>query len=218
MKTKIGYMLLALVALFYSCDQEIDYPYSGKDRVHFKHYVFDSWNNSFTYYTSQILSLGLLPVEVERDTVDIIVELLGKVSDKDRTYKIMVNADSTTAETGRHYETLEEMHTFRAGLTADTLKIIINRNELSTSFRNPEDEILFLEIVESDDFSLGLTAGTTTKLIINNYLSEPEWWEDSFFGALGFFHPKKWMILNTFTDDLATYGDIPSSINYNTRT
>lgn len=206
---KIIYILsiFAVSMSIFSCNQEIDYPFMGKDRVHFQHYTYSSWYKTYTYYTSQNVSLGLLNDSITVDTLDVVIELLGNMSDEDRTYQVRINQDSTTAIEGTHYFAFDSVNVFSASQITDTLKIVINREALSTSFRNPEDEILYLEIVPTDDFEIGLEGGASMKFIINNYLSEPGWWSTNFFGALDFFHPEKWKILISFNEDFATYSD-----------
>ena len=43
-----------------SCDQEIDYPYEGKDRIYFDCFTFNSYTRIRTYTDSLTFSFGLI--------------------------------------------------------------------------------------------------------------------------------------------------------------
>lgn len=54
MKNKLIYILLAtcLGLGIMGCDQEIDYPYEGKDRIYFQCFTFNSYTQIRTYTDS----------------------------------------------------------------------------------------------------------------------------------------------------------------------
>lgn len=199
----------------YSCDQEIDYPYTGKDRIQFRHYTTD-YNSNRHYSDSLTFSFGLKPTELRIDTAKIVMEFLGKGSDKERTYKVVLIADSTTAVEGVHYEPIEELQSFRPNKLTDTLRIVVYRDQLSTSFRHPETIRIDLRLEPTEDFDLGLQGGLTKKILLNNYLSEPDWWNDN--TGLGYYHPKKWQILISFNEKYANQHSCPFNINNEGRT
>jgi hypothetical protein len=219
-------MALLLGICLPSCKQEIDYPYQGKDGIHFKHYTLD-YNRKRVYYDvygqdsgrdilGHTYSMGFLPDDVEQDTIKIPVELLGRVSDAERTYRVEVVAELTNAVEGMYYEPFSAEQKFAAAAISDTLRIVINRNSLSTSFRNPQDVILTLRIVPSDDFDTGLAGGVEMIFALANYLTEPTWWnsaEGNWQGALDYYHPLKWKILISFDPDFASYDSSPYDTN-----
>lgn len=212
----LKHFLVAVVAVvFCGCDQDIDFPYSGKDRIQFQHYTTD-WNGRRHYSDSLVFSFGLLPDSVEVDTAKVVMEFLGKGSDKERTYKVAVVADSTNAEVGVHYEAIGGTQLFRAEQQTDTLRIVVYRKNLSTSFRQPETIRIDLRLEPTDDFDLGLMGGTTKKILLNNYLSEPDWWNDN--TGLGYYHPEKWKILISFNSLYANQHTCPFNINNEGRT
>lgn len=192
------------------CDQNIDFPYTGKDRIQFQHYTVN-YQNRRVYSDSLIFSFGLRPESIAIDTAKIVVEFLGKGSDKERTYKVVVDPDSTTAVAGVHYAPINELQTFRPDKLTDTLRVIVFREKLSTSFRHPETIRLDLRLEASDDFDLGLRGGIHKKIKMNNYLSEPDWWNNN--TGLDFYHPKKWKILISFNKLYANQKTCPFDIN-----
>lgn len=197
---------LVIMIHFSSCDQSIDNFYTEKSRIQFKHYTEDTILQTIRrkYFDKNTFSFGMAAENVKEDTARIVVEFLGAVSDKDRTYTVRIVGDSTTAKEGVHYKPFLPTQLFHAGRTKDTLKIVVLRSQLSSSFTTPEDRKLVLDLEASEDFNLGLNGGVRTRLFINNYLSEPIWWKDPLRSALGFYHPKKWKILIKFN---AAYAD-----------
>ena len=181
-----------------SCKQEIDNMYKGKARIQFKYYTLD-FNKKMIFNNKSTFSFGMKNDAIIKDTAKIVVEFLGTVSDKDRTYKVSVATDSTTAVAGMHYEPINPTQVFKAGKMKDTLRIVVDRTKLSTSFKVPEDRRIALVMEPTDDFDLGMKEGLRTYLYINNYLSEPVWWKSTLrLPYIGFYHPKKWKILISF--------------------
>lgn len=201
MKRKIILTLVSILtftAFFSSCDQSIDNLYTEKSRIQFKYYTVD-YQKKMIIKNSSTFSFGMLDESILIDTAYIPVEYLGVPSDKDRVYNIRVLQDSTTAEPNVHFQPLSSTQVFRAGRLTDTIKVVVLRSSLSSSFKHPVDKRLALEMLPSDDFNLGMKDGLVTYLNINNYLSEPEWWSTPLRGNyIGFYHPKKWKILMSF--------------------
>lgn len=199
--------LLSLSFGLFSCDQDIDYAYKGKDRIHFKH--FNIVNKKKTEFNYRLCSMGLLNDTIVNDTAKVVMELLGKLSKNERTYKISVVADSTTAIEGVHYKAFNQYQTFRKNKVIDTLRIMMNRESFNPSYIEREDKILYLKLESTDDFELGLTNGHTMKLVLNNYMTEPDWWKKQQANQYGYFHIEKWKILISFSEKFATYSDLP---------
>ena len=194
--------ILVFLVILTSCNQDIDNFYDEKARVQFKYFNEVTGSDKVTrrtYFDRTTFSFGLKHETVERDTARIVVEFLGNVSNLDRSYQVRIVADSTTAVEGLHFEPISTTQIFRAGRMKDTLKVVVKRKALSSSFSNPEDKRLTLEMVPSADFNLGMKDGLRARLYINNYLSEPIWWNYSLrLPYIGFYHPKKWKILISF--------------------
>lgn len=224
MKNRYILILLSFFAgLFYlsSCDQKIDNFYTEKARIQFKYFKEDTGSNHIirrTYFNNTTVSFGMSDDAVLEDTAKIVVEFLGSVSDRDRLYKLRIGPDSTTAVEGVHYKPFAAMQTFRAGRMKDTLKIVVLRSQLSSSFTNPEDRRLVLEMEPTEDFNLGMKDGLTTNLYINNYLSKPIWWDNPALGnSLGYYHPKKWRLLISFNQKWADKEKYAFDINSGAR-
>lgn len=208
-----GIVYLLLIAMMSACDQSIDYVYADKARIQFKYYTKD-YNQNRIVNDRTTYSFGMKADEVHADTAKIPVEFLGTPSERDRTYKVRIATDSTTAIEGIHYEPVAATQIFGAGRFTDTLRIVVLRDALSTSFTQPEDRRIAFEMEPSDDFDLGMKDGLRTYLYINNYLSEPDWWSSPLRqGYLGFYHPEKWKILISFNPLFANPETVPFDIN-----
>lgn len=195
------------------CDSDIDFPYQGKDRIQFQHFTV-SFNGSRTYIDSTVYSFGLTPDTILMDTLKVVMEYTGVGSKSERTYYVTVDADSTTAVEGVHYAPIAHEQTFRPDKLTDTLRILIYREELPDDYTAGENLRLELKLESNEDFDLGLRGGLRKKIMLNDYMSEPTWWQGSLSGMFGFFHPEKWKFLIEKLDDkLATYGEIPYDRN-----
>lgn len=107
------FAVVYIVFSFVGCDQDIDYPYEGKDRIQFKH--FSTVYNRRIYADSVVFSFGLLNDTVRVDTAKIVMQYLGKGSETERTYNVTIVADSTTAKEGIHYAAFPQEQKFRPG-------------------------------------------------------------------------------------------------------
>lgn len=107
------------------------------------------------------------------------MEYLGNGSDRDRTYKVSIVADSTTAVEGVHYLAFNSLQTFRANELTDTLYIVVLREALSKDYAEGENIRLELKLEATDDFALGLDGGIQRKIVFNDFMAEPTWWQGS---------------------------------------
>jgi hypothetical protein len=212
MKKMILFTFTGIALLLTGCEREIDFLYQGKDGIQFKCYTIpNSFTGTRAYFNSQTFSFGQLPADVKEDTARIVVEYTGRPSNVDRTYYVSILHDSTTAKEGVHYKVFAREQKIRAGMWQDTLKIVIIREHLNTSFNNPVDERLQLVLQPSEDFDLGVGQGVQMSLLMNDYLTKPAWW-DSHMG-LYYYHPLKWLILISFSDRYSNPNSCPFNIN-----
>lgn len=198
-----------------SCDQDIDYPYEGKDRIYFDCFTFNSYTQIRTYTDSLTFSFGLIHDSVRIDTAKIVVRYSGNASEVERFYQVRVVQDSSTAKEGVHYQPIATKQSFRPGKLTDTLRIVILRDNMNSRFLDRERYRLDLELMPSEDFDLGIRQGVRKTLWLNNYMSEPTWWQGNFYGYLNFFHPEKWKILMNWDEAFAN--QYTCKYNYNNR-
>lgn len=210
-------LLYALVLLFASCSKDPGLTYSDKNGIYFAYSYklkIDNINTKIIEFDSVTYSFGMLDESILRDTAKIVVNVMGNTADKDRFYRVSVNPDSTTAVEGEHYEAIQPLQKVKANRLVDTLKIVVLRKNLNGSHIARENKRIGLKIEQSDDFNVGITRGSQIQLVINNYLSEPQWWNKYAQFGLYFYHPEKWKILMKFHDSFKNpNSDYPMDVN-----
>lgn len=198
-------ILIGLLAFsLFSCTKDAGLSYADKDAVYFQ-YSYKQYQTVINY-DNIVFSFGMKGDEVQIDTAKIVVKLMGNVSDKDRHYAVRVFQDSTTAVAGVHYEAIAPLQVFHANKLQDTLRVIVKRSALNSSHISKEEKAIKLEIIDAEDFAVGANKGQFMKLRLNNYLSEPKWWESYERSGLYYYHPEKWKVLMKFHDDFKKTG------------
>ncbi|WP_285010788.1 DUF4843 domain-containing protein [Pedobacter faecalis] len=219
-------VLLQLAMVFASCEKEI-LPYKGKEGVYFAvqhgaQHLPNSW--PFQPYSDVDF------VRIGKNTVDFTIKVMitGPVKDYERTFKMEVNPDSTTAIAGKHYEAVKSDWTIPAGSVSANVTVRLNR----TPDLEEKPVTLGLKLIETEDFALsfpewdaipGLDAGTVVKefdaglhtLRINDVMIQPAVWSGSIqpgnreSGLFGVFTRKKMEFLS---ENLGlTYEDFSST-------
>ncbi len=133
------------------CDYKESFPYQGDELIDF---TTDSLYFSF----------GKEPFSVTEKTMEVGVEIVGSPVSHDRGYRIRIDPLRTTAQAGLHYDALEETRTIPAGASSTTIPVRVHRLEL-------EDETVYtlrLELVETEDFRLGVIEGRAVSVCFTN--------------------------------------------------
>ncbi len=228
MKKIIIYILLFQLGLIFSgCKKEI-MGYTGREGVYFavQSGTASLSINSWPYQPNSNVEF----VRIGKPQVDFSVKVMitGPVKDYDRTFKVEVNPDSSTAVSGQHYEPLKSDWTIPAGAVSTNVVVRLKR----TPDLQLVPKTLGLRLVATKDFSLSfpewdaipsLTGGTVVKefdasmhlLKINDIMVQPVVWLGSIqpvnkeSGLFGAFTRKKmeFMIQNLGV----TYEDFSSS-------
>lgn len=170
------YIVLAVLVIASSCKKDKIMLYEGDTYLQFTRHVEDSSTFSF------------LALPDDDEAVDpISVELVGKPETRDRTYKISVIPEESTASAANY--TLPPTFTFRAGRTIDTAWITLKKT--------PEIAVaplrLVLRLEPTDDFKVGQTDYAFAILYISNVIARPDWWNSTVEGRfLGDYSDKKY--------------------------
>lgn len=208
---KIAYLLVVISVVFtmFACNQDIEYPYEGRDRIHFRH--FNVVNNKRVYIDSTAYSFGLKNDTIRKDTLKIVMELMGNISQTDRIFEFEIDSDSTDMIEGIHYEKIDFQQVLRAKRVRDTLRIIFLRDNLNSDYTKPVNNKMLLRLKENNDFALGLTKGHSMMITLNDFLSEPLWWNNN--TGMGYFHPKKWRKLIEYNELYKDEKTCPFNVN-----
>lgn len=107
----------------------------------------------------------------DKDTVSVLVKLIGKLSDHDRPVTLTVDASQTTALTS-DYELPVPM-VLRAGRALDTIALVLqNSDRLKT-----EKFKIRLMLNENEHFRLGPPANRYIDITFSDMIARPGWWD-----------------------------------------
>ncbi|GGH18663.1 DUF4843 domain-containing protein [Sphingobacterium alkalisoli] len=151
MKNLLRFTLFLLATtVFIGCEKEI-MPYQGKEGVYFsvRH------NNSSTILESlwpyqPYSNVDFVRIGTEEIEFPVKVMITGPVKDYDRTFRLAVNADSTTAVDGQHYEPIQEEWTIPSGAVSTLVKVRLKR----TPDLEENPVTLGLRLIPTRDFEL----------------------------------------------------------------
>lgn len=206
------------------CSDKVDSFYGDEDAVYFEGFRYNSAGKKVNF-DSLTYSFGNKEDDVQSDTVKVVVCFNGRLSERDRQYRVVV-ADTgrmkkgkTTMEVGKDFDVISELHTIPANCWGDTLRIVLHRQYMDPSYRKQLDKYLILRLEPTDDFRIGTVENSELKLKANNYLAEPQWWkskEEQF----RYYHPEKLRALIRFDsrfdvqDDGLTVNNWEISLKY----
>lgn len=136
---------------------------------------------NYVYLANDSASINeVVPIEysfafhpgADRDTVPVLVKLIGKLSDQDRVVTLTVDASETTAQAG-DYELPAPM-VLRAGRAVDTIALVLhNSDRLKTEkFR------IRLMLNENEHFRLGPPDNRYIDITFSDMIARPGWWDN----------------------------------------
>lgn len=161
MKNFLLINLLLSLMLFSSCEKEKVKCYNADRYISFSR----SQNDSLFY------SFKLNPAKV-KDEIPVEIELIGSLLDKDTEIKIEV--DKEYANTDDDLYELPSKMVFHKNKAKDTIYIGVNKPS-----REIDSVRVVFRIVENEHFLPGLIENCLFKLIVNDKLSNPEWWDST---------------------------------------
>lgn len=150
--------LLGLAA----CSEDKLTGYSGDSYIYFAKESCDSTVFSFAYdknLTEGDLSLKLNMVSV--------------LESRERTFAVRFLPEESTAKEGVHFELNAAEQTVAANDSVGYMHLNIKKGDLHENMVTA-----VFELMESDDFKVGLPAHTKARVIISDKLSQPDWWDN----------------------------------------
>lgn len=149
------YAIFALLTLLTTgCEKDI-MGYEGLEGVYFAVQYGDSWAGEGTWPYMPYSDVNFMTVDGDVADVTLKVMATGNVKDYDRTFKVAVVPDSTTAVEGVDYRPIQTEYTLKAG-------------EIST---NVVIQLIRTEALLNGTLKLGIELQATDRLA----LSFPEW-------------------------------------------
>lgn len=193
--------LLALgLILFNSCEKSALSTFDSTAQIYF----YDPEPYTGKLRDSTLLSFARLPLGTKETTIELPMAYIGKVSEIDRPYRVVIDQEKTTAEEGKHYELLPGSYNVFAGASSVKLPVkLISSPDLDNKMvqlvlrleKNDNFDIKF-SIINTDLNPIGLS---TYRVLISNMLLKPSWWNSSADSYLGHFSRAKVELIEEVT-------------------
>lgn len=106
----------------------------------------------------------------EKDTIPLLVKLMGRLKEEGRPISITVDASHTTALSGDYQ--LPAAATLRAGRSVDTVFLVLNKSDRLKT----EKFQIRISLQANEYFLLGPPANRYTDITFSDMIAQPGWW------------------------------------------
>lgn len=161
---KFEWILLAFVALLLtSCKKNEPKIYTEKPAVYFA-----------TFSTTDSLTHSLVGSKTNNDTVFIKIQLLGNALNQDKSFKLIVDQQYTTATETKHYEKLKDSYLLPAGAFSVLVPVVFYKTDPDLQTKSYR---LGIKVISSGDTDAGYANRINAHIIFTNQLVKPSWWD-----------------------------------------
>lgn len=164
---KIFYAMVFCGALLAACQENEMNTFDSEGAVYFQ--LVSNWSNKVD---SVIFSFAGNPLD--KDTVWLQVDLMGEAVDYDRTLKVSVDAENTTAVEGLHYEALQPSYILPAGAYQMQVPVVLYNKDPMLESKTFQ---LAVQLEPTVDLQLGLTSRTKARIQISSMLEKPVYYD-----------------------------------------
>ena len=154
-------LFLGLIGLG-ACSEDKLAGYSSDSYIYFAKESTDSTIFSFAYDNQ--LTEGELKLKLN---------LVSLLESHERSFNVRFLPDESSAEEGKHFILNEQGQTIAANDSIGYLTLTIKKGDLN---KNAVEAVF--ELVDSEDFKVGLKSNSKARVIISDKLSKPDWWDD----------------------------------------
>lgn len=167
---------LCLFSLIVSCDKEIEKFTDNENFIYFDiPFKLDKYKKPTKERLDSIsYSFALEESDYRTHIIEIPVNIISLPSDQDRSYKVEVVREETTATDDEWDLGSIESLSIKAGCVTDTIKMTVNRNEIMTK----EFRTVMLRMVSNDNFQGGVPSLLRVKISFSDILLEPDYWSE----------------------------------------
>lgn len=148
------------LSLATSCKKDEIDSYSGESYIYFVNKGSEEIEYSFSFHPGK-----------ERDTVPLVIALIGQISDMDRKVGIYVDTDSTTAAASDFL--LPSTFVLRGGHHRDTIPLVLVK---SAKLRESKYRIS-LKIRDEQELLTGPLTNQFLTIVFSDMISKPAWWD-----------------------------------------
>ncbi|EDM35415.1 hypothetical protein PBAL39_13135 [Pedobacter sp. BAL39] len=162
---KLHHFIICALLAFASCKKAEEQRFDHAAGVYFDIYNGDkdSLVSTFAYEPTRA-----------RDTVMIPVRISGVRVDRDRTFNIRIEQDSSTAVPELHYQTLQNSYTIPANRGGMSIPVIIFNKDKAMEERAVS---LIIKLTASEDFGIENPHLIRAKVVFSAKLEKPGWWD-----------------------------------------
>lgn len=144
-----------------ACSEDKLSGYSSDSYIYFEKESADSTIFSFAYDKSK--TEGVLKLKLN---------MVSGLENRDRSFQVRFLADKSSAREGVHFQLDEAGQMVIADdsvgyLTLKVMKADLNKTSVKAVF----------QLVETDDFKVGLRTHSEARVVISDQLSRPQWWD-----------------------------------------
>ena len=173
-----------LLVLIWSCDDSANYPFQGRDAVHFQLETEDYyWTRTLDSMVYSFAGKG-----VTEDTLWVRVDLEGNITPEPRSFVVVVDEEQTTAEVGLHYEALLPKYELPGNTTSTRVPIIIYSKDEELENKQV---VITLALKPSEQLELGIADRLSCRLIVSNMLGKPVYWDNTISWDFGDYSRRK---------------------------
>ena len=164
----VSILCTACVAAFNACSENERIDYTLNDRIYF--YETEQTVTIENIIRERNYTFSLKPSSLMQDTMKVKVRVMGRTANRERHFRAVAVADSTTAQSPLHYELLEGI--IPAGQYEGFLPVLIKR----TDDTKDKSVTLYLQLVDNDDFTTGNPDMLNFRLSWADMLMKPDHW------------------------------------------
>lgn len=167
---KIGILGMFLGLLLAACQENEMNGFDSEGAVYFQ--LSSLWGN-----TVDSIIYSFAGKAEDTYTLKLQVNLMGAAADHDRTVRLAVDKNRTTAVEGTHYEALQASYTLPAGAYTMEIPVVLLGNDPELEERAFQ---IALKLEASDNLQLGLSKRLVARIIVSKILTRPSYWEQAY--------------------------------------
>lgn len=176
-------ILIFIMAMLSSCDQNIDAFNNEVNYISFDiPYKVDQYGRKTTeLIDSMEYSFAMEDISVTEYVFRIPVNVAGLPTDVERSYRVVVNTDGTTAVEEDWDNTSLASAVVPAGALRDTLEVVVKR----TAKLKDRWLSITLQLQDNENFEVGAEELKEIKIAFTDILQPPTWWTtwERYFGS-----------------------------------
>lgn len=173
--------MTAVLGMFTACQEDELQLWGNEHHIYFEKFYKDAIAPGKERADSTLTSFFFYADEVNDLEAKLVVNMTGRLLEKDLLFKLKVVDEMTTANANEY--TLQDQYVFRAHHVNDTATnqrdtITVKMHRSARLASMPNGVRLTVELVPLGDLKLGQTERTRAVIILTRDAVKPAWWDD----------------------------------------